>query len=75
MHHANVSAARARDLLVEHKGSLRSIVGDLEDDRRRGGGNGRADRAPQNDEDDDHRHDDDEDEVSKPPRVGVAKGA
>jgi N-acetylmuramic acid 6-phosphate etherase len=29
MHHANVSAARARDLLVTHKGSLRAIVGDL----------------------------------------------
>jgi hypothetical protein len=30
MHHAGVSAARARDLLVAHKGSLRAIVGDLE---------------------------------------------
>jgi N-acetylmuramic acid 6-phosphate etherase len=29
MHHAGVSAARARDLLVQHKGSLRAIVGDL----------------------------------------------
>jgi N-acetylmuramic acid 6-phosphate etherase len=29
MHHAGVSAARARDLLVEHRGSLRAIVGDL----------------------------------------------
>ena len=29
MHHAGVSAARARELLVEHKGSLRAIVGDL----------------------------------------------
>ncbi len=29
MHHARVPAARARDLLVEHKGSLRAIVGDL----------------------------------------------
>jgi N-acetylmuramic acid 6-phosphate etherase len=29
MHHAGVSAARARDLLVTHKGSLRAIVGDL----------------------------------------------
>lgn len=29
MHHASVSAARARELLVEHKGSLRAIVGDL----------------------------------------------
>jgi N-acetylmuramic acid 6-phosphate etherase len=30
MHHAGVSAARARDLLIEHKGSLRAIVGDVE---------------------------------------------
>jgi N-acetylmuramic acid 6-phosphate etherase len=30
MHHAGVSAARARELLIEHKGSLRAIVGDLE---------------------------------------------
>ncbi len=29
MHHAGVPAARARELLVEHKGSLRAIVGDL----------------------------------------------
>lgn len=29
MHHAGVSAPRARELLVEHKGSLRAIVGDL----------------------------------------------
>jgi N-acetylmuramic acid 6-phosphate etherase len=29
MHHAGVSAARARELLVSHKGSLRAIVGDL----------------------------------------------
>jgi N-acetylmuramic acid 6-phosphate etherase len=29
MHHAGVPAARARELLVEHRGSLRSIVGDL----------------------------------------------
>jgi N-acetylmuramic acid 6-phosphate etherase len=29
MHHAGVSAARARELLVEHRGSLRAIVGDL----------------------------------------------
>jgi N-acetylmuramic acid 6-phosphate etherase len=29
MHHGGVSAARARELLVAHKGSLRSIVGDL----------------------------------------------
>jgi N-acetylmuramic acid 6-phosphate etherase len=29
MHHAGVSAARARELLVTHKGALRAIVGDL----------------------------------------------
>src|SRR6188508_2261775 len=29
MHHANVNAARAKDLLVKHKGSLRAIVGDI----------------------------------------------
>jgi N-acetylmuramic acid 6-phosphate etherase len=29
MHHAGVTAARARELLVIHKGSLRAIVGDL----------------------------------------------
>jgi len=29
MHHAGVSAARARELLVEHRGSLRAIVGDV----------------------------------------------
>jgi N-acetylmuramic acid 6-phosphate etherase len=29
MHHASVSATRARDLLIQHKGSLRAIVGDL----------------------------------------------
>jgi N-acetylmuramic acid 6-phosphate etherase len=29
MHHAGVTAARARELLVEHRGSLRAIVGDL----------------------------------------------
>jgi hypothetical protein len=31
MHHAAVSAARARELLVQHKGSLRAIVGDAPD--------------------------------------------
>jgi N-acetylmuramic acid 6-phosphate etherase len=41
MHHASVSAARARDLLVEHKGSLRSIVGDLEQEHGQGGDDGR----------------------------------
>ena len=30
MHHARVSAQRARDLLIQHKGSLRAIVGDLD---------------------------------------------
>jgi len=29
MHHTGVSAARARELIVTHKGSLRAIVGDL----------------------------------------------
>jgi N-acetylmuramic acid 6-phosphate etherase len=29
MHHAHVTAARARELLVQHKGSLRAIVGDV----------------------------------------------
>jgi N-acetylmuramic acid 6-phosphate etherase len=29
MHHAGVSATRARELLLEHRGSLRAIVGDL----------------------------------------------
>jgi N-acetylmuramic acid 6-phosphate etherase len=30
MHHAGVNAARAKDLLVEHKGMLRAIIGDLD---------------------------------------------
>jgi N-acetylmuramic acid 6-phosphate etherase len=30
MHHARVNAARAKDLIVQHKGLLRAIVGDLE---------------------------------------------
>src|SRR5262245_49644379 len=30
MHHARVSATRAKELLVQHRGSLRAIVGDLE---------------------------------------------
>ncbi|MEO5768505.1 MAG: N-acetylmuramic acid 6-phosphate etherase [Polyangia bacterium] len=29
MHHARVGAARARELLIEHKGSLRAIIGDI----------------------------------------------
>ena len=30
MHHARVNASRARELLVQHRGSLRAIVGDIE---------------------------------------------
>lgn len=30
MHHARVPAARAKELLVQHRGSLRAIVGDLD---------------------------------------------
>jgi N-acetylmuramic acid 6-phosphate etherase len=30
MHHARVSAQRARELLIQHKGSLRAIVGDVD---------------------------------------------
>ena len=30
MHHARVNAARAKELLIQHKGSLRAIVGDLD---------------------------------------------
>jgi N-acetylmuramic acid 6-phosphate etherase len=30
MHHARVSGQRARELLIQHKGSLRAIVGDLD---------------------------------------------
>jgi N-acetylmuramic acid 6-phosphate etherase len=30
MHHARVPAARAKELLLEHRGSLRAIVGDLD---------------------------------------------
>jgi N-acetylmuramic acid 6-phosphate etherase len=37
MHHAAVNAARAKELLVEHKGSLRAIVGDLAGGRAAGG--------------------------------------
>ena len=29
MHHARVGAARARELLIQHKGSLRAIIGDV----------------------------------------------
>ena len=29
MHHARVGAARARELLIEHKGKLRAIIGDI----------------------------------------------
>jgi N-acetylmuramic acid 6-phosphate etherase len=43
MHHAGVSAARARELLVEQKGSLRAIVGNLKlHARPRAQGEGRA---------------------------------
>jgi len=37
MHHAGVNVARAKELLVEHKGSLRAIVGDLVGGRAAGG--------------------------------------
>jgi len=37
MHHAGVNLARAKELLVEHKGSLRAIVGDLGRGRAAGG--------------------------------------
>jgi hypothetical protein len=30
MHHARVPANRAKELLVQHRGSLRAIVGDLD---------------------------------------------
>jgi hypothetical protein len=30
MHHARVPAVRAKELLVQHKGSLRAIIGDLD---------------------------------------------
>jgi len=39
MHHAGVNAARAKELLVEHKGKLRAIVGDI----GAGGAAGKAD--------------------------------
>jgi N-acetylmuramic acid 6-phosphate etherase len=81
MHHANVSAARARDLLVEHKGSLRSIVGDLEQEHGQGQGQGddgrragsrRSERGRGKEEDDDADPDDDSgDHVSS----ATAKGA
>jgi N-acetylmuramic acid 6-phosphate etherase len=29
MHHARIGAARARELLIEHKGGLRAIIGDI----------------------------------------------
>jgi N-acetylmuramic acid 6-phosphate etherase len=37
MHHTGVNVARARELLVANKGSLRAIVGDLDDDSLRPG--------------------------------------
>lgn len=30
MHHARINAQRARELLIQHKGSLRAIIGDLD---------------------------------------------
>jgi N-acetylmuramic acid 6-phosphate etherase len=30
MHHARVNAARAKELLIQHKGSLRAIIGDVD---------------------------------------------
>ena len=60
MHHAGVSAARARDLLVEHKGSLRSIVGDLDEGGRRTAAP-RAERGRAKDEEDDAAADSDDD--------------
>jgi len=30
MHHTKVNAARAKELLVQHRGLLRAIVGDLD---------------------------------------------
>jgi hypothetical protein len=30
MHHARVTAARANELLLQHRGSLRAIVGDID---------------------------------------------
>jgi DNA-binding protein Fis len=30
MHHAKVNAARAKELLIQNRGSLRAIVGDLD---------------------------------------------
>jgi len=38
MHHAGVNAARAKELLVKHKGSLRAIVGDVGGPGSAGGG-------------------------------------
>jgi N-acetylmuramic acid 6-phosphate etherase len=38
MHHAGVNAARATELLVQHKGMLRAIVGDLDGDANNGAG-------------------------------------
>jgi N-acetylmuramic acid 6-phosphate etherase len=49
MHHAGVNATRAKDLLVQHKGSLRAIVGDLGGDRGRAA-NGTSAEARSEDE-------------------------
>jgi hypothetical protein len=81
MHHAGVSLARARDLLVEHKGSLRSIVGDLEQEHGNDGrrassarsdrGRGKENEADDDDEDEDEDDDHGDDDVSP----ATAKGA
>jgi hypothetical protein len=42
MHHARVSAPRARELLIQHKGSLRAIIGDVTERTER---SERSDRA------------------------------
>ena len=46
MHHAGVNAARAKELLVQHKGSLRAIVGDVGNGGRGGGAAATGDDAP-----------------------------
>lgn len=70
MHHAGVSPARARDLLVEHKGSLRSIVGDLDEGGRRASST-RGGRGKDSESDDDNDDEDSDDDVPS----ATAKGA
>jgi N-acetylmuramic acid 6-phosphate etherase len=70
MHHSGVSAARARDLLVEHKGSLRSIVGDL-DEGGRGPSPARSGRGKDSESDDKSDDEDSDDDVPS----ATAKGA